>query len=296
MYKIVFNKTTKKVETVVKITKKLKKVGYNKEKYDLVEVKNIPVLGGENHTLYVENGKIVSKLDESKVARVARQALLSQITTIKTKDDVTFDTAVVNALAVATTGIFTRGPINRVPNINFGTSAEPLSTTGLYSFCTVFTTTGNENKTTYGFKIPPVGGVADIRFPNITYGNLVAQEQLKTIFGNQSLVGGGNIDLYKHQIAISGENNAGYTAGSSCWIEFYSSNNLNADSLTDIKTLLGNVFLIEIKGACFINVDDTKYYRALYMTETSIYMEDNNFTGLTISVAGFTFTDHVTTI
>lgn len=217
-------------------------------------------------------------------------------TTIKTKDDVTFDTAVVNALTVATTGIFTRGPINKVPNINFGTSAEPLSTTGLYSFCTVFTTTGNENKTTYGFKIPPVGGVADIRFPNITYGNLVAQEQLKTIFGNQSLVGGGNIDLYKHQIAISGENNAGYTAGSSCWIEFYSSNNLNADSLTDIKTLLGNVFLIEIKGACFINADDTKYYRALYMTETSIYMEDNNFTGLTISVAGFTFTDHVTTI
>lgn len=217
-------------------------------------------------------------------------------TTIKTKDDVTFDTAVVNALTVATTGIFTRGPINRVPNINFGTSAEPLSTTGLYSFCTVFTTTGNENKTTYGFKIPPVGGVADIRFPNITYGNLVAQEQLKTIFGNQSLVGGGNIDLYKHQIAISGENNAGYTAGSSCWIEFYSSNNLNADSLTDIKTLLGNVFLIEIKGACFINADDTKYYRALYMTETSIYMEDNNFTGLTISVAGFTFTDYVTTI
>lgn len=217
-------------------------------------------------------------------------------TTIKTKDDVTFDTAVVNALTVATTGIFTRGPINRVPNINFGTSAEPLSTTGLYSFCTVFTTTGNEKKTTYGFKIPSVGGVADIRFPNITYGNLVAQEQLKTIFGNQSLVGGGNIDLYKHQIAISGENNAGYKAGSSCWIEFYSSNNLNADSLTDIKTLLGNVFLIEIKGACFINADDTKYYRALCMTETSIYMEDNNFTDLRISVAGFTFTDHVTTI
>ena len=83
MYKIVFNKTTKKVETVVKITKKLKKVGYNKEKYDLVEVKNIPVLSGENHSLYVENGKIVSKLDESKVARLARQALLSQIATKK---------------------------------------------------------------------------------------------------------------------------------------------------------------------------------------------------------------------
>lgn len=160
-------------------------------------------------------------------------------TTIKTKDDVTFDTAVVNALTVASTGIFTRGPINRVPSINFGTSAEPLSATGLYSFCTVFTTTGNENKTTYGFKIPPVGGVADIRFPNITYGNLVAQEQLKTLFGNQSLVGTGNIDLYRHEIAYTNINGDifGYST-------LYSSKNLQCGSLSDLKTLLGDNFHI----------------------------------------------------
>lgn len=84
MYKIIFNKTTKKVETVVKITKKLKKVGYNKEKYDLAEVDNVPALGSENHSLYVENGKVVSKLDESKVAQAARQVLLSQISAKKT--------------------------------------------------------------------------------------------------------------------------------------------------------------------------------------------------------------------
>ena len=83
MYKIIFNKTTKKVETVVKITKKLKKFGYNKEKYDLAEVDNVPALGGENHSLYVENGKVVSKLDESKVAQAARQTLLSQISAKK---------------------------------------------------------------------------------------------------------------------------------------------------------------------------------------------------------------------
>lgn len=83
MFKIVFNKTTKKVETVVKITEKLKKVDYNKEKYDLAEVDNVPALGSENHSLYVEEGKVVSKLDESKVAQAARQALLSQIATKK---------------------------------------------------------------------------------------------------------------------------------------------------------------------------------------------------------------------
>lgn len=79
MYKIIFNKTTKKVETVVKITEKLKKVGYNKEKYDIAEVDNVPALGGENHSLYVEKGKVVSKLDTDKVARLERETLLALI-------------------------------------------------------------------------------------------------------------------------------------------------------------------------------------------------------------------------
>lgn len=156
-------------------------------------------------------------------------------TTIKTKDDVNFDTAIVNALTVATTGIFTRGPINRVPNINFGTSAEPLTATGVYSFANIFTAFG-ETKTTYNFKIPSVGGVADIRFPNITYGNLVAQEQLKTLFGNQSLVGSGNIDLYRHNITISVLSSAEPLAW--VYITYISSSNLKVDSLTDLKTLI----------------------------------------------------------
>ena len=58
-------------------------VYYDEKTWDEIIVDNVPVLGGENHSLYVENGKVVSKLDESKVARVARQALLSQIATKK---------------------------------------------------------------------------------------------------------------------------------------------------------------------------------------------------------------------
>lgn len=187
-------------------------------------------------------------------------------TTIKTKDDVNFDTAVTNALTVATTGIFTRGPINRVPNINFGTSAEPLSATGLYSFCTVFTTTGNENKTTYGFKIPSVGGFADIRFPNVTYGNLVVQEQLKTIFGNQSIVGSGNIDLYRHNITISVLSNTEPLAW--VYITYISSSNLKVDSLTDLKTLIKEL-QTSSKVSC------TGYLIASHETIISIYNENN---------------------
>lgn len=211
-------------------------------------------------------------------------------TTIKTKEDVTFDTAVVNALTVASTGIFTRGPINRVPNINFGTSAEPLTATGIYSFANIFTTYNNAT-TTYNFKIPSVGGVADIRFPNITYGNLVAQEQLKTFFGNQSLVGSGNIDLYNHKIEYSNINGDifGYST-------FYSSKNLQCGSLSDLRTLLGDNFNIAV------------YPISGYLINNWIPLSLDTFNMMILDITGetaktntidynaFTFTDTVTAI
>lgn len=58
-------------------------IGYDKTVMGEVIVDEVPAIGGENHTLYVENGKVVSKLDESKVAQAARQALLSQISAKK---------------------------------------------------------------------------------------------------------------------------------------------------------------------------------------------------------------------
>ena len=72
MYKIVFNKTTKKVETVVKITKKLKKVGYNKEKYDLAEVETVPSVNAATETLYCIDGQLVIRTDEAKISAIAR--------------------------------------------------------------------------------------------------------------------------------------------------------------------------------------------------------------------------------
>lgn len=58
-------------------------IGYDKTVMSEVIVDEVPAIGGENHTLYVENGKVVSKLDESKVAQAARQVLLSQISAKK---------------------------------------------------------------------------------------------------------------------------------------------------------------------------------------------------------------------
>lgn len=66
---------------------------------------------------------------------------------------------------------------------------------------------------------------------------LLASNYVKTLFGNQSIVGPGNIDLYQHHILCSTPNE-----GIKVLITVISSKNLIVDSLTDLKTLLGNTF------------------------------------------------------
>lgn len=66
---------------------------------------------------------------------------------------------------------------------------------------------------------------------------VLTDANVKTLFGNKSIVGSGNIDLYRHHILCSTPN-----AGIKVLITVISSNNLKVDSLTDLKTLLGNTF------------------------------------------------------
>lgn len=54
-------------------------VYYDKKTWNEIIVDNVPALGGENHSLFVENGKVVSKLDTDKVARLERKTLLALI-------------------------------------------------------------------------------------------------------------------------------------------------------------------------------------------------------------------------
>ena len=66
---------------------------------------------------------------------------------------------------------------------------------------------------------------------------------LKTLFGNQNIVGSGNIDLYKHDIQVEVlVTQSGWVRGTYARIIYYSSNNLKANSLTDLKTLFGETF------------------------------------------------------
>ena len=127
-------------------------------------------------------------------------------------------------------------------------------------------------------------------------GKMVVVDSLKTIFGNQSIVGKGNIDLYKHHIEITGTDgeappNFGIAGITPVIFEFYSSKNTVCDSLTDLKTLLGDTFLVNANGWLETL---TGSYQVIYVSETYIYYIKDSAVAKTPLI--FTISDTVTTI
>lgn len=109
-------------------------------------------------------------------------------------------------------------------------------------------------------------------------------DSFKTLFGNQSIVGTGNIDLYKHHIHVEGRPTGNF------YIDFISSKNLAVDSLAGLKTLLGDTFQIIVYG-------DYNSLPVLYMTESALYyLENGNANSVELSTPKLFYTDTVTTI
>ena len=75
-------------------------------------------------------------------------------------------------------------------------------------------------------------------------GTLTTDNSFKTLFG-KSIVGTGNIDLYRHNICFTSTDQDKMVK-----IRFIvpSSNNLKVSSLADLKTLLGNTFTYPVNG------------------------------------------------
>lgn len=67
----------------------------------------------------------------------------------------------------------------------------------------------------------------------MTEENFLSEDNVRTLFGNQSIIGTGNIDLYRHQLTLNYDGE--YETLS---LIVYSSSNLNVDSLQDLTTLL----------------------------------------------------------
>lgn len=77
-------------------------------------------------------------------------------------------------------------------------------------------------------------------------GTLTTENSFKSIFGYESVVGTGSIDLYRHNICFTSTD-----PNKILKIRFivYSPNKLEVTSLADLKTLLGNTFTYPVNGA-----------------------------------------------
>lgn len=105
-----------------------------------------------------------------------------------------------------------------------------------------------------------------------------ADTQFKTLFGDQHIVGKGNIDLYEHDVEITGTN-------IDVLVTIYSSKNTKIDSLTDLKLVCGDTFVKQCSG----QVNGKAAYA---ITQTSIKLVD----GTTQLLTGVTYNDNLTTI
>lgn len=90
------------------------------------------------------------------------------------------------------------------------------------------------------------GGNRTYSFPVNAYGihTVLTDKYINTVFG-KSIVGTGNIDLYRHNICFTSTDQDKMVK-----IRFIvpSSNNLKVTSLADLKTLLGNTFTYPVNG------------------------------------------------
>ena len=114
----------------------------------------------------------------------------------------------------------------------------------------------------------------------------------KTLFGTNSILGTGNIDIYKHVINFTDE----YL--NTCFnMVVYSSKSLVVDSLTDLKTLLGDQATENVSG--FVYDGTSSLYYPVFKVDTEMlevyYVHQEN--GLaSVELSDYTITDTVTTI
>lgn len=119
----------------------------------------------------------------------------------------------------------------------------------------------------------------------------LTSDNLKSVF-NQSLVGTGNVTLYRHVITI--------TTSSQDFIllEYISSKKLKVDSVQDLRTLCGNNFTLPVEGVYQVGQDT--FYKVVKLVSTSTTLDlttiKSDGTLQTLSALTASLNDVVTTI
>nr|DAR13630.1 MAG TPA: hypothetical protein [Caudoviricetes sp.] len=79
--------------------------------------------------------------------------------------------------------------------------------------------------------------------------NFISEDNVKTLFGEQSIIGQGNIDLYRHDLVISNGRTSYDDTEYKVYLTYYSSNNLvvnTPEKLTELTKATTNTDLIGI--------------------------------------------------
>ena len=114
----------------------------------------------------------------------------------------------------------------------------------------------------------------------------------KTLFGTNSILGTGNIDIYKHVINFTDADGETFFN-----MIVYSSKSLVVDSLTDLQTLIGDYATENVSG--YIYDGASSLYYPVFKVDTTVlevyYIHQQNGLG-SITLSDYTITDTVTTI
>lgn len=123
------------------------------------------------------------------------------------------------------------------------------------------------------------------------YADILTQLNTKTLFGDKSIYGSGNIDIYKHSVRFTPSSGSDFDV----IFDLYSSKNLNIDSLTDLKTVAGDRATIPCTG--YAKYSDGSYYPVVFYALGAQVLRIITPTGFkSYSPTSFKFTDTVTTI
>lgn len=149
----------------------------------------------------------------------------------------------IDGTTIKTTDTLT-GAFNATDTLRFGSASAPILEFDIPILIDAFVQAKGTSIARYMISALPTGNGSAIitnALPSNS-GTLTNETSFKTLFGNQNLVGSGNIDLYNHCITI--KCNKAVLGAQHAEVTFVktSSSNLKVDSLTDLKTLMGDTF------------------------------------------------------
>lgn len=114
----------------------------------------------------------------------------------------------------------------------------------------------------------------------------------KTLFGTNSILGTGNIDIYKHVINFTDADGDAFFN-----MVVYSSKSFVVDSLTDLKTLIGDYATENVSGFVYDGASSSYYPVFKVNTETlEVYFVHTQNGLVSVTLSDYTITDTVTTI